>query len=85
MTWTGIPPPVPTCSSGRLLSHHPRSTSVAVIHLDRTCLITGDGLATVLQWDFWTTGPRLATAVLEDRNTVQDPLYISDRQRVGQN
>jgi len=38
---------------GRPLHHHPISTSVSAIHLDHFTLISGDGLATILQWDFW--------------------------------
>ena len=42
-------------TDSRALFYHPRSTSIASIHLDRFNLVTADGLAMVLQWDFWTS------------------------------
>ena len=40
---------------GRVLYAHPRSSSVASLHLDRFGLVSGDGLALVIQWDFWSS------------------------------
>ncbi|XP_023348186.1 F-box/WD repeat-containing protein 11 [Eurytemora carolleeae] len=37
----------------RTLLCHPKSTSVSVLHIDSFCLVTGDGLAKIINWDFW--------------------------------
>ena len=42
-------------SEGRVLYAHPRSSSVASVQLDRFGLVSGDGLALVIQWDFWSS------------------------------
>ena len=42
-----------TYDEGRVLFAHPRSSSVASIHVDRFSLVSGDGMAMVIQWDFW--------------------------------
>lgn len=44
---------VEVSQESRPLHHHPISTSVSAIHVDHFTLISGDGLATILQWDFW--------------------------------
>ena len=41
--------------SGRVLFAHPRSSSVASIQVDRFGLVSGDGLAMIIQWDFWSS------------------------------
>jgi len=64
-----------TYSDSRALFYHPRSTSVASIHLDRFNLVTGDGLATVLQWDFWTSQTRTCPCT-KYKESVPDPLLL---------
>ena len=40
---------------GRVLFAHPRSSSVASIQVDRFGLVSGDGLAMIIMWDFWSS------------------------------
>lgn len=39
--------------TSRVLLYHPKSTSIAAVHIDSFCLVSGDGLATLVQSDFW--------------------------------
>ena len=60
---------------GRVLFGHPRSSSVASLHLDRFGLVSGDGLALLLQWDFWSS--QVQTCPCKQYNTpVPDPLVL---------
>lgn len=70
---------------GRVLYHHPRSTSVSAIHLDPYTLVTGDGLATVLQWDFWqsqSSGPctKYCSPVADPMELLARPLILPQPQ-----
>ena len=58
---------------GRALFVHPYSTSVASIHLDRLGLVSGDGLALLVQWDFWASQQR-ACPCTKYTQTVNDSI-----------
>jgi len=62
-------------TDSRALFYHPRSTSIASIHLDRFNLVTADGLAMVLQWDFWTSQTKTCPCT-KYKTSVPDPLLI---------
>eukprot|EP00092_Neocalanus_flemingeri_P041930 GFUD01045666.1.p1 GENE.GFUD01045666.1~~GFUD01045666.1.p1 ORF type:complete len:420 (-),score=61.86 GFUD01045666.1:156-1415(-) len=62
-------------TDGRVLFYHPRSTNVASIHIDRLNLVTADGLATVLQWDFWTSQLKTCPCT-KYKTSVPDPLFL---------
>ena len=60
---------------GRVLFGHPRSSSVASLHLDRFGLVSGDGLALVIQWDFWASQVRTCPCK-QYNQPVPDPLAL---------
>lgn len=60
---------------GRVLFGHPRSSSVASLHLDRFGLVSGDGLALVIQWDFWASQVRTCPCK-QYNQPVPDPLVL---------
>ena len=60
---------------GRVLFGHPRSSSVASLHLDRFGLVSGDGLALVIQWDFWASQAR-SCPCRQYNQPVPDPLIL---------
>ena len=60
---------------GRVLFAHPRSSSVASLHLDRFGLVSGDGLALIIQWDFWASQSR-SCPCKQYTEPVPDPLLL---------
>ena len=63
------------CGEGRALFAHPRSSSVASVALDRFGLVSGDGLALVIAWDFWASQSR-ACPCKHYTQPVPDPLEL---------
>ena len=62
-------------SDSRALFYHPRSTSIASIHIDRFNLVTADGLAMVLQWDFWNCQTKTCPCT-KYKTAMPDPLLV---------
>ena len=60
---------------GRVLFGHPRSSSVASLHLDRFGLVSGDGLALIIQWDFWSSQVQ-SCPCKQYNQPVPDPLIL---------
>ena len=64
---------------GRVLFAHPRSSSVASIQVDRFGLVSGDGLAMLIQWDFWSSQSKKQCPCKTFTTPVPDPLeHIMD-------
>ena len=60
---------------GRGLFAHPRTSSVASIKLDRFGLISGDGLAMIIMWDFWSSQTKTCPCK-NYKEPVPDPIEL---------
>ena len=60
---------------GRVLFAHPRTSSVASIKVDRFGLVSGDGLAMIIMWDFWTSQTK-SCPCKNYKEPVPDPIEL---------
>ena len=60
---------------GRVLFAHPRTSSVASIKVDRFGLVSGDGLAMIIIWDFWTSQTK-SCPCKNYKEPVPDPIEL---------